>query len=258
MDRACADPHDGGMEPPYFWLVGAVFVAAGMVKGISGMGLPTFSIALLGLAMPPASAATLVILPSLLTNLAQCTGPHARLLLRRLWPLWLGVAGATVWSPLPDLGHAGPATGMALGTVLMVYGAWGLARPALPDLSRHPLAAGGLAGVLSGTVTAATGVFVMPLVPYLQTLRLEKEAFIQALGLSFLVATLALATRLGHIAATAGASVPLAGHAIALLAACAGVWLGARLRQRLPLPVFQRALHGVFLALGALMLARAL
>jgi uncharacterized membrane protein YfcA len=258
MDSIGRGPHHAGMDLHLFWLIGTVFVAAGAVKGVSGMGLPTFSIALLGLVMPPATAATLVLLPSLLTNIAQCMGPHIRMLLRRLWPLWLGVAVATVFSPLPDLSSAGAATRITLGVVLMAYGLWGVARPALPDFGRHASAAGWVAGLLSGTLTAASGVFVMPLVPYLQTLRLEKDAFIQALGLSFLVATLALAARLGHIAATTGASVPLAGHAIALLAACAGVWIGARLRQRLPLLVFQRALYSVFIALGALMLARAL
>lgn len=256
MDASGGGLHDTPMDNQLFWLIGAVFVAAGAVKGISGMGLPTFSIALLGLAMPPATAATLVLLPSLLTNLAQCLGPHARTLLRRLWPLWLGVAAATVWSPLPDLGASSPATRITLGAVLMVYGVWGLARPALPDLAGHTVAAGGLAGVLSGALTAATGVFVMPLVPYLQSLRLEKDAFIQALGLSFLVATLALAVRLGHMAST-GVPVPAIGHAIALAAACFGLWIGGRLRQRLPALVFQRALYSVFCALGALMLARA-
>jgi uncharacterized membrane protein YfcA len=258
MDSRSGGAHDATMDHHLFWLIGTVFVAAGTIKGISGMGLPTFSIALLGLVMPPATAATLVLLPSLLTNVAQCIGPHTRMLLQRLWPLWLGVALATVWSPLPDLGSAGAATRVTLGVVLMAYGLWGLARPALPGFGRHAPTVGGLAGLLSGTLTAATGVFVMPLVPYLQTLRLEKDAFIQALGLSFLVATLALAARLGHIAATTGASVPLTGHAIALLASCAGVWIGARLRQRLPLLLFQRALYCVFMALGALMLARAL
>jgi len=43
---------------------------AGAVKGVSGMWLPTLSMALLGLFMPPAAA--LIVLPSLLTNIAQC------------------------------------------------------------------------------------------------------------------------------------------------------------------------------------------
>lgn len=245
------------MESSLVLLVGGVFLLAGMVKGISGMGLPTFSIALLGLFMPPATAATLVLLPSLLTNLAQCVGPHTQVLVRRLWPLWLGVALATVHSPLPDLGHATTTTRLTLGLVLMAYGIWGLARPRLPDLGRHTLWTGGLAGLLSGLVTAATGVFVMPLVPYLQALRLEKEVFIQALGLSFLVATAALAVRLSTATPTSGSEVPLGTHAIALLTACAGVWLGARLRQRLPVLVFQRALYAVFTVLGSVMLSRA-
>lgn len=239
-------------------LIAIVFLAAGAVKGVSGMGLPTFSMALLGLFMPAATAAALMLLPSLLTNVAQCIGPHARALARRLWPLWLMLVVATVWSPLPDLGSAGSGARITLGVVLIVYGCWGLTRPSLPDPGRWALPAGGIAGALSGLLTAATGVFVIPMVPYLQSLRLEKAVMIQALGLSFLMATLALAVRLGPQAVFSGATVPLAGHGVALLAAFAGLWGGAALRQRLPLPVFQRALFGVFLALGALMLARAL
>ncbi len=239
-------------------LIATVFLAAGAVKGISGMGLPTFSVALLGLFMPTATAATLMLLPSLLTNIAQCIGPHARPLARRLWPMWLMLAAATVWSPLPALGSAGPAARLTLGTVLVAYGLWGLARAALPDPGRLARPLGGVAGALSGLLTAATGVFVMPMVPYLQSLRLEKDALIQALGLSFLVATLALAVRLGPLAVLSGAAVPLAGHAIALAAAFAGLWFGSVLRRRLPLPVFQRALYSVFIALGGLMFTRAL
>lgn len=239
-------------------LIAIVFLAAGAVKGISGMGLPTFSIALLGLFMPTATAAALMLLPSLLTNVAQCIGPHAQVLARRLWPMWLMLVVATVGSPMPDLGSAGSGARITLGAVLIVYGGWGLARPSLPGPGRWALPAGGIAGAFSGLLTAATGVFVMPMVPYLQSLRLEKAVMIQALGLSFLLATLALAVRLGPQAVFSGATVPLAGHGVALFAAFVGLWGGAALRQRLPLAVFQRGLFGVFMALGALMLARAL
>ncbi|MGQ3045154.1 MAG: TSUP family transporter, partial [Brevundimonas aurantiaca] len=170
----------------------------------------------------------------------------------------LMLAAATVFSPLPDLGSAGAGARLTLGTVLVAYGLWGLARAALPDPGRFARPLGGVAVALSGLLTAATGVFVMPMVPYLQSLRLEKDVMVQALGLSFLVATLALALRLGPLAVLSGAAVPLTGHAIALGAAFTGLWLGSVLRRRLPLLVFQRALYSVFIALGALMLARAL
>lgn len=257
MDNGGRGAHHRRMDHSLFLgLIAVVFLAAGAVKGISGMGLPTLSIALLGLFMPPATAAALMLLPSLLTNLAQCLGPHALALARRLWPLWLGLALATVGSPLPNLGSAGSSARATLGAVLVVYGLWGLARPVLPHPGRWAQPLGALAGVLSGCLTAATGVFVMPMVPYLQSLKLEKTEFIQALGLSFMVATLALAVRLGTAAWGGGTPVPLLGHGVALAAAFLGLWLGARLRERLPALVFQRALYTVFLGLGALMLAR--
>ncbi|HBY6961244.1 TPA: hypothetical protein MI551_14190 [Klebsiella pneumoniae] len=46
-----------------------IFIAAGLVKGVTGMGLPTVAMGLLGLLMPPQAAAALLVLPSLLTNL---------------------------------------------------------------------------------------------------------------------------------------------------------------------------------------------
>jgi uncharacterized protein len=45
-------------------------------------------------------------------------------------------------------------------------------------------------------VTGTTGVFVVPAVPYLQALNLQKDDLVQALGLSFTTSTIALAAGL--------------------------------------------------------------
>jgi sterol desaturase/sphingolipid hydroxylase (fatty acid hydroxylase superfamily) len=66
-----------------------VFLLAGFTKGVTGLGLPTVGMGLLSLFMAPAQAATLVILPSLLTNVWQMTGRDLPGLLRRLWPMLL-------------------------------------------------------------------------------------------------------------------------------------------------------------------------
>ena len=42
-------------------LTTTVFLLAGLVKGVVGLGLPTLAMALLALAMPPAQAAALVV-----------------------------------------------------------------------------------------------------------------------------------------------------------------------------------------------------
>lgn len=229
--------------------VAASFVLAGFVKGVSGMGLPTLAMALLSLQLPAAQAAALMLAPALLTNVAQCLGPHGPALARRLWPLWLGLVLGTLFAPVPGLGSG--LARRALGVVLVGYGLFGLAGPVLPMPGRQAGWLGLLAGGMGGALSAATGVFVLPLVPYLQALRLPRAALIQALGVSFTLASLALAARLGT-----GMRAPpsLAAVAVALGAAWGGMSLGARWRERLPAPLFRRALHAVFVLLGLLML----
>ena len=238
-------------------ICGAIFLIAGVVKGVSGMGLPTVSMALLGLIIPPAEAAMLMLLPSLLTNLAQCTGQYWRSLCLRLWPLWTGLILFAVFSPLSDIGGSDKHVRLLLGTVLVAYGLWGLVKPVLPNFGRHMQLAGFFAGVLSGILTAATGVFVIPLVPYLQSLKLAKDELIQALGLSFMLATVALSIRLGSMG-SAGLNLDVIAQPIALVSAGIGLWFGSHIRRHLRPTQFQRALYSVFLFLGIVMVGKSI
>jgi len=85
------------MNDPFLFQISAIFAAAGLVKGISGLGLPTFSMALLTLIMPAGQAASLMIFPSLTTNTAQCFGSQFKLLCKHLWPLWLSMLLGTLY-----------------------------------------------------------------------------------------------------------------------------------------------------------------
>lgn len=238
-------------------LVFSIFVVAGAVKGVTGMGLPTVAMSLLGLWMAPAQAAALLVAPSLATNVAQCRGPHLRALARRLWPGWLALALATILAPGLGGPESGRLAGRALGIVLVGYGCWGLWRPIVPDFSASGRWMGTVAGAATGLVTAMTAVFVLPWVPFLQSLRLGKDAMVQALGLSFTVATLSLAVRLQASALvdvwTASTAMVVG---LALAGAFGGLKLGAVLRARLAGPAFQRSLFVVFVVLGAANLVR--
>ena len=250
-------PDHISMEIQLLSLCGVIFLVAGVVKGVSGMGLPTVSMALLGLILSPAEAAMLMLLPSLLTNLAQCTGPYWKSLCLRLWPLWTGLILLAVFSPLSNIGDSDKHVRLLLGTVLIAYGLWGAIKPVLPDFGRHECSAGLLAGVMSGILTAATGVFVIPLVPYLQTLKLAKDELIQGLGLSFMLATVALSIRLGSVE-SAGFKLDVTAQLIALLSSCLGLWFGTSIRSHLRPLQFQRVLYGVFIFLGVVMVYRSL
>jgi uncharacterized membrane protein YfcA len=228
-----------------------VFLLAGMVKGVIGMGLPTLAIALLGLYLPPTQAASLMVVPSLVTNVWQAlAGSHTRALLRRLWTMlaaicvgtWIGSHGAM------GLGDPGRAAA-ALGAALMVYAAVGLFARPFEVSPRSERLLSPPVGLLTGFVSAATGVFVMPSVPYLQSMKLSRDELVQGLGLTFTVATLALGAslmKLGHLdAATAGVS------SLALIPALLGMACGQRLRKRVSIATFRICFFIGTLLLGA-------
>jgi len=81
---------------PLLIFIAAAFLLAGFVKGVIGLGLPPVSMGLLAVAMPPAQALAIVIAPAILTNIWQTfAGPYLRHIMRRLWPLVLGLAIGT-------------------------------------------------------------------------------------------------------------------------------------------------------------------
>lgn len=237
--------------------IGAVFALAGFVKGAIGLGLPTIAMGLLAIVMPPIEAAAILILPSLLTNAWQmAAGPSLGAVTRRLWPMMIAVCLGT-WAGAGLMGGTSARYGTALlGAALAVYAMTGLAavRFAIPR-TREPLL-GPLTGAVTGMITAATGVFVIPAVPYLQAIGLEKEDLVQALGLSFTVSTLALAI---NVASAGALDVGIAGTTVvALVLACTGMWLGQVIRMRLSVALFRRCFFGGLLALGAYLALRAL
>jgi len=229
-------------------LILLVFLLAGLAKGVIGLGLPTISIGLLALVMPPAEAASLLLLPSLATNIMQCAGPALRPLLRRLWPMLLALLPGT-FAGIGLLTAGGPLALGLLGAALVAYAAWGLAAPPLTLNARAERLSAIPIGVAGGVITGATGVFVMPVVPWLGALGLARDALVQALGLAFLAATVAL----GLALAAAGAVTPATSLAslLALPPALAGMWLGTRLRGRLSPLLFRRLFFVALLAIGA-------
>ncbi|MER8487817.1 sulfite exporter TauE/SafE family protein [Mesorhizobium australicum] len=232
-------------------LIGAVFLAAGLVKGVVGMGLPTGAMGLLAVTMPPAQAAALLLIPSLVTNLWQLfTGPSFGGLFRRLWTMMAGVVIGTVAGAGLLTGAHTMIASAALGAALALYALLGLAKAGFTTPARHEAWISPLVGVTTGLVTGATGVFVIPAVPYLQSLRLHKEDLVQALGLSFTVSTLALGLGLFRAGALISPTAQLTGSILALAPALAGMFIGQALRQRMSVETFRTVFFAGLLALG--------
>lgn len=229
-------------------LVLLAFLLAGTVKGVIGMGLPTVAMGLLGVAMLPTQAAALLLIPSTFTNLWQlAAGGHLRSSFKRLWPLLITIVIGTAFGSYV-LGMGGAhAMGRALGGALFIYALCGLFLPAL-KVSPHAEAwLGPLCGLITGLVTSATGVFVIPAVPYIQALGLDRNQLVQALGLSFTVSSLALGAGLFWNGALGGTE--LSASLLALVPALVGMMVGQWLRQRISAGLFKRVF---FIGMGLL------
>lgn len=233
-------------------IVAAVFVLGGFVKGVVGLGLPTITMGLLSIVMLPAQAAALLVVPSLITNLWQIGGPGFFALLRRLATMLIGVCVGVALGAGWLGGSAWASAG--LGLALIVYAALGLLHWRFHVAPRYEGWLAPLVGVTTGLVTAATGVFVIPAVPYLQALGLEKDELVRALGLSFLLSTIALGASLG-----AGGGLQrteLLGSLLAVLPALAGMGVGQWLRGRVQAETFKTIFFAGLLLLGLYLAAR--
>ena len=235
-------------------LIAAIaFLIAGFVKGVIGLGLPTVAIGLLGLVMPPAEAAALLVVPSLVTNVWQlAAGPSLMTLLRRLWPMLLGISigtwgATTAGAGLLAGGEADHAVG-ALGVALLVYACFGLSRARFRVPHRVETRFSFLVGAVTGAVTAATGVFVIPAVPWLQALELRRDDLVQALGLSFLTSTITMATGLAEGGAFNTSMV--GSSLLAVIPTLAGMALGQWVRTGVRPETFRRCFFLGLLALG--------
>ncbi|WP_299364695.1 sulfite exporter TauE/SafE family protein [uncultured Paracoccus sp.] len=242
---------------PFLLAATMTFFAADAVKGVTGMGLPTVAMGVLGALISPLAAASLLIVPSLVTNIWQLLAGRAlRPLVRRLWPMMLAIcAGKMLGSQWLAGGDSG-ATTTALGIALVVHASYTLFARQLRVPARDEPWLSPLTGALTGIVTGGTGVFVFPAVPYLQALGLSPDDLVQALGLSFTVSTVALAAGLGAHGAFAPETMGLS--VLALAPALAGMWAGQRLRGRLNPGTFRRVFLAFLLLLGAQMALRPL
>jgi uncharacterized membrane protein YfcA len=226
------------MFEPLLLFIAAALLLAGFIKVVVGLGLPTVAIGLLAVTMQPSRAIAIVIVPAIVTNIWQTfAGPYLRDIIRRLWPLMAGTV-IGIWLNAGML--SGPYArygAVVLGLLLVIYAVVGLSKFSFSVARSNEKWIGGIVGLVTGVVSAATGVQVIPSMLFLQAIGMEKDELVQALGVFFTVATLALAFTLTS-AGLLGASTALPG-AVAMASAFAGMFIGQAVRSRMQPEAFR-------------------
>ncbi len=238
-------------------VVAGALLIAGTVKGAVGFGLPTLSVALMGSVLELRQVVPLIALLSLFANLWQSgPGPGLGALIRRFWML-NGTAAAGIWLGTVLLFTVDPRILVGvLGIVLCTYSGLGLrARELrLPTRAERPL--GPAVGMASGVLCGMTGSILVPLVVYLQSLTLDRETFVRAVGLSLFVASVAWVAAHLHQGSLGRDTVVLA--ALSVAPAVAGMLFGRWCGRRISPARFRIWVYWALLLLGANLIRKAL
>ncbi|MBY5933543.1 sulfite exporter TauE/SafE family protein [Tateyamaria omphalii] len=228
----------------------AVLLLAGTVKGFIGLGMPTVALALLTLKLDARSAVTLVVIPMLLSNVWQFwRGPDMLGCIKQHWRyaviLILFVA-ATVWfsQSAPD-----QFLRAVLGVFVLAFCflSW---RDMVPAIPAHKVRLfEGISALIAGLVGGLTAAWAPPLAMYLTGLRLDRDAFVQALG--FLITAGSISIFFMFIAVGHSSGQELAISTFLLIPALIGFSVGERLRHRTDPEKFKKYFLGAFSVLGA-------
>ena len=175
-----------------------VYILAGFVKGVVGVGLPTISLAMLAIFLGIKEAMLILLVPSLITNIVQAlAGGRLYELTKRLWIFLLSLFLLTWFSTGLLVAADGNLLKIGLGIILLLYCASYFSQYKIPKPGKKEKWLSPLMGGLTGVTTGLTGTFVVPGVLYLQRMELNQNALVQAMGLSGSVATISLGVSLG-------------------------------------------------------------
>ena len=247
-----------GFEPATLALIAGIFLLAGMVKGTTGIGLPTAAVGMMSQVMDPRQAIALVVFPSLLSNAWQMYRQRRILaVVRRFWLFiaclmgFIALVSTTVTAAIPT-----ETLIIVLGCVICLFSVMSLAfsPPLLPE--RFDKLGQVVSGTASGVLGGMTGIWAPPMVTYLMARRVEKEDFVAATGVMIFAGTLPL---IGGFWSTGLLSGGQAAVSVTMfLPALAGFTLGEMVRRRMDAGRFRTVVLIVFLVMGLNLIRRAL
>ncbi len=231
------------------------FLTASFLKGVTGLGFASICLPMLSFWIDPKVAIPVVMIPSLASNvlvLSQAGG--VKKAVRRFWPVYACTLPG-LFLGVTLLYHLDGATSRkALGVILMAYSLWAILSRGMTIRRRAEALPSGPVGLCSGVVAGLTGSLMVPFLPYMLSLRLERDEFVSAINLAFTLAsfsTLLLLQRYGMLDAQ-NAVISLCGVAIV----AAGVFLGGKVRRLLHGERYKRIVLCFLLAAGVSLLLR--
>ncbi len=238
-------------------LVVVAFFAAGLCKGVLGVGTPLVAVPILTGVMHPATTISVLAVPMVLANIWQSIeGGGVAEVVRRFWPAApASIVGAVIGAQF--LTEIDPGTvQLLIGVVVVLFSASQFKTFNVPHPGAREAWLTPCVGFASGLLGGITTFFGPPLILYLVALRLTKDAFVASIALLYLVGTVPLFTVLAWkgVLGSGEFVTSVAGTVVILTAMALGRWL----REKVSQEVFRKALLLALVLMGLNMIRRSL
>lgn len=241
------------MIEPIFLFVLFALVLSAFIKGSLGLGFSTICLAILANVIELKTAISIVLLPSLISNMiVMIEAGNFRLSLKTFATMLLmTLPGLALGMQLLHQDDNALSISV-LAVVLIVYGCWGWANRQFRIDQKHIPKLNPVIGLLTGCVNGATGSQIFPIMPYLLSLGISKNVLVQTINMSFTMGSLIMLTSL--ILTNNLETESVVTYALGIIPVSIGVWLGGKVRKRLPEERFKQAVMVLIVFLGILLL----
>lgn len=230
-------------------LAAGVFLLAGLVKGVVGIGLPTAAMGLLSQVIDPRVAIALVTMPMLISNIWQVwrEGGIAETV-RRFAPFAAPLMLVLYITTFVTAGVSQSALLTVLGLTVVAFAVMSLAwtPPAMPPRWDTPAQVG--AGTLAGMLGGMTGIWSPPMLVYFLSAGIERDTFVRASGV---LLTLGCVPMIAGFAQSGILTSDLAAKsAVLVVPTLLGFTVGEAIRRRMDVRRFRTVVLWVFLVMG--------
>ena len=242
-------------DPNAIVIIILAFLGGGLVKGLSGIGMPLAALPILSFGFTVPQSVVLLTMPILISNFWQALKTGGILnVFRRFWPMQITIAIILLFtSQLMVVLNQDVlllAAGFALLISVFLMGIGG--KHSLPLHLERPVSIG--VGVASGILGGVSSLFGMPVVLFLASLKVSKNEFITSIAVIYFFAALPYVVGLFYHGAM---HVPdLITSSLAVIPAMVGLSVGRRLIRNVNDVVFRRILLTILVLMGISMILR--
>jgi len=247
-----------GYDAPTLALISVAIFLGGMVKGVSGIGLPIVTIAIVTNVVSAPVALAIVVCPILVTNLWQASrADNFFAPVRTFAPMIICFIGAMVITAHFVVNLDPDALFGVLGVCVSLFTLSSLIRP-----PAHPLSpatrrwAAPLAGTLGGILGGVSTIWGPPMMMYLMMLNLTKDTWVRVVGLIWFFGAVPLTLSYLANGILNEQTLPLSLYAC--FPGMIGIIVGEKIRQYIDQATFRKVLLLSLFAIGLNLIRRAI